>query len=188
MTDTDDSTELESEKMELLHTGTIEAGHTYVPRQIIDEFDLEDDGLIQWYISDDEEVVLVFDHEREGVFDDFEPVPMGGDGQETHDLAGHEADTGPMDEVSRSAARGMLVPDDVPEEKREEVAEELERRVDEHQDEIEERQFSDGFGRWEGSDDLFRECPICGTEVYEGKVGGHLDQHWDEIVELVEDR
>lgn len=188
MTDTDDSTETDTEKMELLHTGAIEDGHMYVPRQLIEEFDLEDGGLIRWYLSDDGNVSIEFDHEREGVFDDFEPASMGGDGQETHDLAGHEGDHPPGEENSRSAGRGMLVPDDIPEAKREEVAEELERRVDEHQQEIKERKFSDGFGRWEGSDDLFRECPICGTEVYEGKVGGHLDQHWDEIVELVEDR
>lgn len=51
-----------------------------------------------------------------------------------------------------------------------------------------ESDFSDGFGRWEDADDLYRECPICGTEVYEGKVGGHLDRHWDEIVALVENQ
>ena len=92
MTDTDDSTETDTEKMELLHTGTIEDGYTYVPRQLIEKFDLEDGGLIRWYLSDDGDVGIVFDHEREGVFDDFEPVPMGGDGLETHDLAGHEDD------------------------------------------------------------------------------------------------
>jgi len=188
MTNTDDSTENDSESRELLHTGTIEDGYTYVPRQIIEKLDLEDDGLVRWYLSEDGDVSIEFDHEREEVFDDFEPVPMGGDGQETHDLAGHEADTDSTDEESRSAGRGMLVPDDVPEEKRAEVAQELERRVREQRKTTEESDLSDGFGRWEGSDDLFRDCPICGKEVYEGKVGGHLDQHWDEIVELVEER
>ncbi|ELZ21574.1 AbrB family transcriptional regulator [Halosimplex carlsbadense 2-9-1] len=180
MTSTDDSTETDSENGELLHTGTIEDGHTYVPRQIIEDLDLEEDGLIRWYLTEDGDVSIEFDHQRTGVFDDDDmKAPMGGDALETHDLAGEE---------SRSAGRGMLVDDDVPEEKREEVAQELERRVREQRKTTEESDFSDGFGRWEDSEDLFRECPICGTEVYEGKVGGHLDQHWDEIVELVEDR
>jgi hypothetical protein len=30
--------------------------------------------------------------ERYGAFDDFEAVPMGGDGQDTHDGTGHEDD------------------------------------------------------------------------------------------------
>jgi len=53
---------------------------------------------------------------------------------------------------------------------------------------LEDSEFSEGFGRWEDRDGLYRECPICGSEVYEGKVGGHLDRHWDEIVELVENQ
>jgi len=38
------------------------------------------------------------------------------------------------------------------------------------------------------STDIHEECPLCGSEVYRGKVGGHLDKHWDEIVELVENQ
>jgi hypothetical protein len=30
--------------------------------------------------------------QRYGAFDDFEPVSMGGEGSETHDIAGHEED------------------------------------------------------------------------------------------------
>lgn len=54
----------------------------------------------------------------------------------------------------------------------------------------EEGNLSEIAGIWEGRDteDLYRECPICGEEVYLGKVGGHLDRHWDEIVELVENQ
>lgn len=146
MTHTDDSTE----KRELLHTGTIEDGYTYVPKQIIEELDLKDDGLIRWFLSDDGEVRIEFDHQREGVFDDDEmTAPMGGGGQKTHDLAGAE-----------------------------------------RSDNIEESDFSEGFGRWKDrdTDELYKECPICGSEVYRGKVGGHLDRHWDEIVELVENQ
>ena len=55
-------------------------------------------------------------------------------------------------------------------------------------EDVEERDFAAGFGRWEDrdTDHLYRECPICGSDVYRGKVGGHLDKHWDEIVELVQ--
>jgi len=134
-----------SDTPEPLHTGTIEDGYTYVPQRIIEELNLEDDGLVRWHLSDDGEVSIEFDHQREGAFDDFEAVPMDGASQETHDLAG----------VERS-------------------------------EDFEDSEFSEGFGRWEDRDDLYKECPICGSEVYRGKVGGHLDKHWDEIVELVQ--
>ncbi|PSQ17137.1 hypothetical protein BRD00_08915 [Halobacteriales archaeon QS_8_69_26] len=143
-----DDTENGPESREPLHTGTIEEGYVYVPRQIIKELDLEDDGLVRWYLTDDGEVSIEFDHQPSGVFDGDEmTAPMGNDGQEAHDLAGAE-----------------------------------------RSEDIEERDFSAGFGRWKDkdTDHLYRECPICGSEVYRGKVGGHLDKHWDEIVELVQ--
>lgn len=143
-----DSSANDLETAEPLHTATLDDGYVYVPREIIEEFDLEDGGLVRWYLSADGEVSVEFDHQRHGVFDDAEiAAPMGGDGQETHDLAGAE-------------------------------------RSGDFQD----TEFAEGFGRWEDRDDLFRECPICGSEVYEGKVGGHLDRHWEEIVELAEQR
>ena len=149
MQDGDSSTN-DSETTEPLYTVTLDDGYLYVPREIIEEFDLEDDGLVRWYFSDDGEVSIEFDHQRYGVFDDDEmTAPMGGDGQETHDLAGAE----------RSK-------------------------------DFEDSDFSAGFGRWEDrdTDHLYKECPICGSEVYRGKVGGHLDKHWDEIVEPVENQ
>ena len=143
----EDSSTNDSETLEPLHTVTLDDGYVYVPREIIEEFDLEDNGLVRWYLSDDGEVSIEFDHQRYGVLDDFEGVSMGGDGQETHDLAGAE-----------------------------------------RSEDVEEQDFSAGFGRWKDrdTDHLYRKCPICGSEVYRGKVGGHLDKHWDEIVELAQ--
>lgn len=82
---------------EPLLTSTVVDGQVPVPREIIQKFDLEDDGLVRWYLSDEGEVTIEFDHQRYGVFDDDDfAVPMGGDGLETHDLAGAER---PEDEI-----------------------------------------------------------------------------------------
>ncbi|PSP83241.1 hypothetical protein BRC83_07685 [Halobacteriales archaeon QS_1_68_17] len=81
----------DSEAAEPLHTDALDDGYVYVPKEIIEELDLEDDGLVRWFLSDDGGVSIEFDHQRFGVFDDDEmTAPMGGDGQETYDLAGAE--------------------------------------------------------------------------------------------------
>jgi len=90
LTEGEDSSTPDPETVEPLRTMTLDDGYVYVPREIIETFDLEDDGLVRWYLSDDGEVSIRFDHQREGAFDDFEGAPMGGDGQVIHDLAGAE--------------------------------------------------------------------------------------------------
>ena len=46
-----------------------------------------------------------------------------------------------------------------------------------------------GFGRLSDHDEVFIDCPLCGDEVLDTRVGKHLfSVHWDEIVELAEQR
>jgi len=173
-----DSSTNDSENPEPLHTVTLDDGYVYVPREIIEKFELEDDGLVRWFLSDDGEVSIEFDHQRYGVFDDDEmTAPMGGDGQETHDLAGAER--------SLLELAGILS-----DEESDALRDAIDERRERQSQDIEDSDFSAGFGRWKDrdTDDLYKECPICGSEVYRGKVGGHLDKHWDEIVELVENQ
>jgi len=54
---------------------------------------------------------------------------------------------------------------------------------------LEGTEFEAGFGRLSDSDGAFLDCPLCGDEVFNTRVGKHLfSAHWEEIVELAEQR
>jgi hypothetical protein len=54
---------------------------------------------------------------------------------------------------------------------------------------LEGTEFEAGFGRLSDRDEAFLDCPLCGDEVFNTRVGKHLfSAHWDEIVELAEQR
>jgi len=54
---------------------------------------------------------------------------------------------------------------------------------------LEGTEFEAGFGRLSDSDEAFLDCPLCGDEVFNTRVGKHLlSAHWDEIGELAEQR
>jgi hypothetical protein len=54
---------------------------------------------------------------------------------------------------------------------------------------LEGTEFEAGFGRLSDSDGAFIDCPLCGDDVFNTRVGKHLfSAHWDEIVELAEQR
>jgi|GEM_PF-4538696 hypothetical protein len=54
---------------------------------------------------------------------------------------------------------------------------------------LEGTEFEAGFGRLSDSDGAFIDCPLCGDEVFNTRVGKHLfSAHWDEIAELAEQR
>lgn len=67
-------------------------GMVTVPATIRRRLDIDAGDKLRWRVDDGRLQVEVV-HQRYGAFDDFEPVSMGGDGLETHDLAGHESDT-----------------------------------------------------------------------------------------------
>ena len=54
--------------------------------------DIEAGDKLRWAVDDEGELTVEVMNQRHGAVDDFEAVPMGGDGQETHEVAGHERD------------------------------------------------------------------------------------------------
>jgi AbrB family looped-hinge helix DNA binding protein len=67
-------------------------GMVTIPASLRRRLDIETGDKLRWTTDDEGNLSVEVVRERYGAFDDFEPVPMGGDGLETHDLAGHEDD------------------------------------------------------------------------------------------------
>lgn len=72
-------------------TKVSDRGMVTIPASLRDRLDIEPGDKLRWHVEDGDLTVEVV-RQRYGAFDDFEAVPMGGDGLETHDLAGHEDD------------------------------------------------------------------------------------------------
>ena len=64
--------------------------HITIPTSLRDRFDVEPGDKLRGSVDDDGGLTVEVVQQRCGAFEDFEAVPMGGDGLETHDLAGHE--------------------------------------------------------------------------------------------------
>ncbi|QLH77392.1 AbrB/MazE/SpoVT family DNA-binding domain-containing protein [Halosimplex rubrum] len=67
-------------------------GMVTVPASLRRRLDIEAGDKLRWDVDEGGELVVEVVKQRRGAFDDFEAVPMGGDGLETHDVAGHEGD------------------------------------------------------------------------------------------------
>ncbi len=67
-------------------------GMVTVPASLRRRLDIEAGDKLRWAVDDEGNLSVEVVKQRYGAFDDFEPVSMGGDGPETHDLAGHEDD------------------------------------------------------------------------------------------------
>lgn len=61
-----------------------------VPASIREQADIESGDKIRWTVDDDGTVSIEIVKQRVGVFDDFEPASMGGDGATAHDKTGAE--------------------------------------------------------------------------------------------------
>jgi AbrB family looped-hinge helix DNA binding protein len=72
-----------------LETKVSDRGMVTIPADLRRRLDIEPGDKLRWDVDEGDLSVKVV-KQRYGAFDDFEPVPMGGDGQETHDLAGYE--------------------------------------------------------------------------------------------------
>ncbi|WP_135363949.1 AbrB/MazE/SpoVT family DNA-binding domain-containing protein [Halosimplex halophilum] len=68
-------------------------GMVTVPASLRRRLDIEAGDKLRWDVDEDGDLTVTVVKQRSGAFDDFEAVSMGGDGLETHDLAGHEGDT-----------------------------------------------------------------------------------------------
>ena len=73
-------------------TKVSDSGVVTVPASIRQRFDIEPGDKLRWNTDDEGNLTVEVVRERYGAFEDFEPVPMGGDGGDTHNLAGHGAD------------------------------------------------------------------------------------------------
>lgn len=69
-------------------TRVSDRGMVTIPADIRRRLDIEAGDKLRWDVTDEGGLVVEVVHQRYGAFDDFEAVPMGGDGLETHDLAG----------------------------------------------------------------------------------------------------
>ncbi|UPM42648.1 AbrB/MazE/SpoVT family DNA-binding domain-containing protein [Halocatena salina] len=61
-----------------------------IPASFCQRLDIEPGDKLRWDIDEEGSLKVAVVKQRYGAFDDFEPVPMGGGGGETHDLAGYE--------------------------------------------------------------------------------------------------
>ena len=67
-------------------------GMVTIPASLRRRFEIEAGDNLRWVTDDEGNLTVEIVKQRYGAFDDFEPVPMGGGGSDTHDLAGHEDD------------------------------------------------------------------------------------------------
>jgi len=73
-------------------TKVSDRGMVTIPASLRRRLDIESGDKLRWDMDADGTLSVEVVKQRYGAFDDFEPVPMGGDGSETHDRAGHEED------------------------------------------------------------------------------------------------
>lgn len=73
-------------------TKVSDRGMVTIPASLRRRLDIEPGDKLRWDVDDEGALSVEVVKQRYGAFDDFEPVPMGGDGIETHDLAGYEDD------------------------------------------------------------------------------------------------
>ena len=67
-------------------------GMVTIPASLRRRLDIEAGDKLRWDTDEEGNLSVEIVKQRYGAFDDFEPVPMGGDGLKTHDLAGYEDD------------------------------------------------------------------------------------------------
>lgn len=73
-------------------TKVSDRGMVTIPASLRHRLDIEPGDKLRWDTDEQGKLSVEVVKQRYGAFDDFEPVPMGGGGSETHDLAGHEDD------------------------------------------------------------------------------------------------
>ncbi|MFC3957304.1 AbrB/MazE/SpoVT family DNA-binding domain-containing protein [Halovivax cerinus] len=73
-------------------TTVSKSGMVTIPSSLRHRLDIEAGDKIRWEVDEAGSLSVTVVKQRHGAFADFEPVPMGGDGLQTHDLAGHDSD------------------------------------------------------------------------------------------------
>lgn len=73
-------------------TTVSDRGMVTIPASLRRRLDIEAGDKLRWHVDSEGQLSVEVVKQRYGAFDDFEPVSIGGDGSETHDVAGHEGD------------------------------------------------------------------------------------------------
>lgn len=74
-------------------TKVSDRGMVTIPADIRRRLDIEAGDKLRWRVTEDDELTVAVVRQRYGAFaDDDLKADLGGDGLETHDLAGHEDD------------------------------------------------------------------------------------------------
>ena len=81
-----------SEAVIMRKSQVTESGQATIPAEVRRQLGIESGDILRWTVVDDETLRAEIIRQEYGAFDDFEPVPMGGTGTESHDLAGNETD------------------------------------------------------------------------------------------------
>jgi AbrB family looped-hinge helix DNA binding protein len=75
-------------------TTVSDRGMVTIPADLRRRLDIEAGDKLRWDVDTEGNLSVEIVRQRYGAFeDDDKKAPMGGDGLETHDIAGHEADT-----------------------------------------------------------------------------------------------
>ena len=80
----------------ILNMGTTEEttindrGGTTIPAEIRESLDIDGGDKLRWSVTDDGELAVEVVKQETGVFDDFEPMSLGGDGNTAHNTTGAE--------------------------------------------------------------------------------------------------
>lgn len=70
-----------------------DTGMVTIPADIRRRLDIEPGDKLRWQTDEDGSLSVEVVHENYGAFDDAETADLGGDGLETHDLAGYDTPT-----------------------------------------------------------------------------------------------
>jgi len=80
--------------MTRLETTVSEGGFVTVPEAVRRRLDIEPGDKLRWDVDESGDLSVEIVRQRHGAFEgDDLKAPMGGDGIETHDIAGNEADS-----------------------------------------------------------------------------------------------
>lgn len=75
------------------------SGMVTIPVLLRRRLDIEPGDKIQWDVNDDGQLTVEIVHQREGAFDDFEPVEWEEDAVEDHDLMGVDEELEGIDQL-----------------------------------------------------------------------------------------
>ncbi|ERJ07133.1 transcriptional regulator protein [Halorhabdus tiamatea SARL4B] len=75
-----------------METTVSDRGMVTIPAELRRRLDIEPGDKLRWETDEEGTLSVEVLKQRYGAFDDFEPIPMGGGGSESHDIAGHEDD------------------------------------------------------------------------------------------------